>query len=146
MFPVVIYRCEIWTRKKDECWRIDDCDLQCWRRILRALWTARRSSHSILKEIKPFNQSVLLQSEELILRLQYFCHPMGRANSLENTLMLGKNEGRRRRGKQRMRWLDSIMDNSVDTYLSKLWEMVEDREAWCAEVHEIAKSQTQFNK
>ena len=104
-------------------------------------WTARRPNESILKEIY-----TEYSSEELILRLQYFCHPMGRANSLENTLMLGKNEGRRRREKQRMRWLDRIMDNSVDTYLSKLWEMVEDREAWCAEVHEIAKSQTQFNK
>ena len=108
---------------------------------MRVLWTARRSSHSILKEFYP-----KYSSEELILKLQYFCHPMERANSLENTLILGKSEGRRRRGQQRMRWLDGIIDNSVDIYLSKLWEMVEDRGTWCAKVHEIPKTQTQFNK
>ena len=140
VFPVVMYGCESWTIWKAERRRLDAFELRCWKRLLRVPWTVRRSNQSILKEISP---EYSLEGLMLKLKFQYFGHLMGRTDSFENNLMLGKIEGRRRRGRQRMRWLDSITD-AMDTSVRRIRELVMDREAWCAAVHGITKTQTRL--
>ena len=140
VFPVVMYGCESWTIRKIEHWRIDAFELWCWRRLLRVPWSARRSNQSILKEINP---GYSVEGLMLKLRLQYFGHLIWRTDSLEKTLMLGKTEGRRKRGWQRLRWLEGITD-SMDMSLSKLQEMVKDRGVWRAAVHGVTKSRARL--
>ena len=141
LFPVVMCGCESWTIKRAECQRIDAFELWCWRRLLRVPWTARRSNQSILKKISP---EYSLEGLMLNLKLQYFGHLMERTDSFEKTLMLGKIEGRRRRGRQRIRWLDGIT-NSIDMSVSELRVLVLNREAWCAAIHGVTKSRTRMS-